>query len=692
VTTPSKPSRPRGSAWSGGSSTAKQGNTQSRPGIHLVALGVLIFVMLAAVIGGAALHPTDWHSKFKVKLGLDLHGGTTVTLKAVSASGGVPSTTDMNTAISILESRFNGLGINNTSVQQQGSQLINISIPGESASQIAPLLSSAELRFRQVLLCTTSIPSNAECFAPHPAGAGLPTAVSAASSTVPTPSTSPTPSSSPSSSASSSAKPSSSSKAKSTPSSKPSPSPTSGGTGQAASARQLTGATSDVAKPLAAASPKPSSSASPSSSPSPSSSSKASSSPSPSASPTPTPTPTPSLYVAGDESLVSAKTLALFKKLDCANKGWQHLIYGDESNKYDDEPQIVSCDGSGVKYVLGPPIVVGTELRSPSAGLSSTSNQWVVTFNLNSQGSAAFGKKTTQMYDSYYDSSTGGETSVLDQFAIVLDGKVVSAPLVQQAITGGSGQITGNFQQKSATNLANVLKYGALPLSFNSQTIQSVSAQLGSQQLSAGLIAAGVGLLLVVFYSFFYYRGLALVSVCSLAIAALLSWTAVILLGKYQDYSLTLAGVAGLIVAIGITADSFVVFFERLRDEVREGRTLRAAVERGWTRARRTILVSDTVSFLAALLLYIFAIGDVKGFAFTLGLTTLIDVVVVFLFTKPMVTLLARTKFYSSGRPLSGLDPARLGAKSPWRGSRPVTARPATGGAANAVRTTPKEA
>jgi preprotein translocase subunit SecD len=692
VTSPSKPSRPRGNAWSG-SSTSKQGSAQSRPGIHLAALAVLVFVMLAAVIGGAALHPGDWHHKFKVGLGLDLHGGTTVTLKAVAQNGGVPNKTDMNTAISILESRFNGLGINNTTVQQQGSQFINISIPGASATQIAPLLSSASLRFRQVLLCTTALPSNAICQpGPHPAGSGLPAAAASTPTTpLPTPTGSPTPS------PSSSATPSTSPKAKtsSTPASKqsssasPTPS-TSGGTGQAAGARPLA-----PASPSASPSPSPKSSASPSPSPS----GKSSPSASPSASPTPSPSVSaPSantLYVAGDESLVSAKALALFKKLDCGNVGWQHVVYGDKSYKYDNPgTQIVACDGQGRKYVLGPAIVQGTQLKSPAAALSSTTNQWVVTFNLNGAGSKSFGDKTTQMVNAYYNSATGNETSVLDQFAIVLDGKVVSAPLVQQAITGGSGQITGSFTQKSATNLANVLKYGALPLSFDSQTIQSVSAQLGSQQLDAGLIAAAVGLLLVVFYSLFYYRGLALVSVFSLATAALLSWLAVILLGKYQGYSLTLAGVAGLIVAIGITADSFVVYFERLRDEVREGRTLRAAVERGWTRARRTILVSDTVSFLAALLLYIFAIGDVKGFAFTLGLTTLIDVVVVFLFTKPMVTLLARTKFYSSGRPLSGLDPARLGARSPWRGSRPATPRPATGGAANAVsaKTTPKEA
>ena len=215
-----------------------------------------------------------------------------------------------------------------------------------------------------------------------------------------------------------------------------------------------------------------------------------------------------------------------------------------------------------------------------------------------------------------------------------------------------------------------MLKYGSLPLSFKNLNTSSVSASLGSDQLSAGLFAALVGLLLVVIYSFIYYRGLGIVSVSSLTIAALLTYLSVVLLSKYEGFTLSLAGIAGLIVAIGITADSFIVYFERLRDEVREGRSLRAAVERGWTRARRTILVSDTVSFLAALLLYILSIGDVRGFAFTLGMTTLIDVVVVFLFTKPMITLLARTKFYGQGHPLSGLDPARLGARAPWRGSR----------------------
>jgi preprotein translocase subunit SecD len=260
-----------------------------------------------------------------------------------------------------------------------------------------------------------------------------------------------------------------------------------------------------------------------------------------------------------------------------------------------------------------------------------------------------------------------------------------------------SGEINGGsagFSQSQANQLADVLKYGSLPLSFKNLYTSSVSPSLGSDQLSAGLTAAVFGLLLVVIYSFIYYRGLGIVSVSSLAIAALLSYLAVVLLSKNAGFTLSLAGIAGLIVAIGITADSFIVYFERLRDEVREGSSsLRAAVERGWGRARRTILVSDTVSFLAALLLYILSEGDVRGFALTLGLTTLIDVVVVFLFTKPMITLLARTTFYGQGHPLSGLDPARLGARAPWRGKRrPVPGPAPTPAAAPRTPTTTREA
>jgi preprotein translocase subunit SecD len=638
-------------------------------------LAVLLIAMLAGVLRGNIAHPANWHDSFRVGLGLDLSSGTTVTLKAVTQKGATPPQNEMAQAIQIMENRVNSAGFTGAIVQQQGSQNITVSVPGAGAQKVAGLVgTTALLRFRQVLACT---------------GVGTRCEPQALFSTTPSPSPSATGSgtTSPSSSASPSA--SASSKASPSPSASPS---SSGGTGQAASARKL-GSAAAAPHPASSASAKASSSASP----------KASSSASPSASGSPSPSPSASAPagapVIGDTSMVDKATLAKFNKLNCADKNWQEKTYGNNSKAWDDpSSQIVACDSTGVKYALAASPVTGTDLTSATAVLNSSS-QWVVNFNLNSQGSKAFADLTTTMFTKY--SSGGTPTSVLDQFAIVLDGKVQSAPSIQNPITGGNGQITGGgqsgFSQGGATELANILKFGHLPLSFKNQSTVSVSPELGSAQLQAGLIAAAVGLLLVVIYSFLYYRGLGLVSVSSLVIAALLSYLAVVLLSKYENFTLSLAGVAGLVVAIGITADSFIVYFERLRDEVREGRSLRAAVERGWARARRTILVSDTVSFLAAALLYIFAIGDVKGFAFTLGLTTIVDVVVVFLFTKPMVTLLARTKFYGQGHKLSGLDPGRLGARAPWRGSRRVPSRSAAGGGAGATsatqaRTTPKEA
>ena len=311
----------------------------------------------------------------------------------------------------------------------------------------------------------------------------------------------------------------------------------------------------------------------------------------------------------------------------------------------------------------------GSDLSGVQAQDQTTG--WVVVFNVKNPAAGNLGRLSTTMYSQDYRSSNPN-SQVLDLLANVLDGDLQGSPPQVTSPISTSVQISGGtgnaFSQAQATQLANVLKYGSLPLSFKNLNTSWVSASLGSDQLSAGLFAALIGLLLVVIYSFIYYRGLGIVSVSSLTIAAMLSYLSVVLLSRYEGFTLSLAGIAGLIVAIGITADSFIVYFERLRDEVREGRSLRAAVERGWTRARRTILVSDTVSFLAALLLYILSIGDVRGFAFTLGMTTLIDVIVVFLFTKPMVTLLARTKFYGQGHPMSGLDPARLGARAPWRG------------------------
>jgi preprotein translocase subunit SecD len=422
----------------------------------------------------------------------------------------------------------------------------------------------------------------------------------------------------------------------------------------------------------ATAKPSPTASAKASQTPSPSASATPSASPSASATPSASPAPTSGTstwqQAQGDATLVSAPVKALFNKLNCADPNWKQKI-GYTPQQWDNpNSQIVSCGTGNEKFVLDKSTVFGTMITGASASPQSTSSSWQVNFTLNGPGATAFGKLTTDMYNKY--GTSGVASSPLDYLAIELDGDVVSFPAIDQgAITGGSSQITGSFTQDQANTLATQLNYGHLPLSFTPVSTQSVTAQLGRDQLNAGLIAGALGLILVVGYALLYYRGLAVVAVSSLIIAAVLVYEAVVVLGKYQNFALNLAGVAGLIVAIGITADSFVVFFERLRDEVRDGRSLRSAVERGWVRARRTILVSDTVSFLAAALLWYFAVDQVKGFAFTLGLTTVVDVVVVFMFTKPMITLLARTRFYGQGHRLSGLDPARLGARSPWRGS-----------------------
>jgi preprotein translocase subunit SecD len=320
--------------------------------------------------------------------------------------------------------------------------------------------------------------------------------------------------------------------------------------------------------------------------------------------------------------------------------------------------------------LLAPASVDGTEIKSASAGLPQNSigggNDWQVDLSFKSKGTSQFGKLTARIVKLPQPPSPCSPPAGCNAAAIVLDRVVESAPFINpqdspNGIQGGQATISGNFTQKTANDLANVLKYGALPIEFQQQDVVSVSATLGGDQLHAGLLAGAIGLIAVVVYSFLYYRGLGLVTVASLALAGLLTYAAVALLGATISYTLTLAGIAGLIVAIGITADSFVVYFERLRDEVREGRTLRSAAERGWQRAQKTILAADFVSLLAAVVLYLLSIGSVRGFAFTLGLSTLIDLVVVYVFTKPLVTVLVRGRLFGSGKPWTGLSPERLG-------------------------------
>ena len=361
--------------------------------------------------------------------------------------------------------------------------------------------------------------------------------------------------------------------------------------------------------------------------------------------PAPAPASTPESDAQSQAVAAAGEILSQqFAALDCTKEESTRGGGGDSP----DLP-LVTCDRDGsARYVLGPAEVLGTQVKNASAAIDQEgSGGWFVALDFNKEGSGKFSAVTQRV------------TSLAapqNQVAIVLDGLVVSAPRIISAITGGSAQITGDFTQQEASDLANVLKYGSLPLAFDRGEVQQVSPTLGTDQLRAGLLAGGLGLILVVIYSLLYYRALGLVTVGSLGLAALMLYMTVVVLGENIGFTLTLAGIAGAIVAIGITADSFIIYFERLRDEIREGRSLRSAVEMGWQRARRTIIISDIVSLIAALLLYIFAIGNVRGFAFALGLTTVIDLIIVFLFTKPIITVLANLKFFRDGNPMSGLN------------------------------------
>lgn len=320
---------------------------------------------------------------------------------------------------------------------------------------------------------------------------------------------------------------------------------------------------------------------------------------------------------------------------------------------------LVTCDEYGLyKYILGPVEMGGETITDAVAQIGATSTgassgQWVVQITLDDEGTKTFGEISTRMY---------GQTEPANMFAFVLDSTVISAPTMNGLILDGRPSISGSFTQESAQTLANQLKFGALPIGFTVQSQEDISATLGSNQLQAGLLAGLIGLLLVVVYSLFQYRALGSLTVASLVIAGVLTYLLLTLLSWRQGYRLSLAGVAGVIVAVGITADSFIVYFERIRDALRDGFSLERAVEHGWKKAFRTVLASDGINFLAAAILFILAVGSVRGFAFTLGLTTIVDVLVVALFTHPMMTLLARTRFYAGGHRFSGLDPQQLGA------------------------------
>ncbi|WP_433037502.1 protein translocase subunit SecD [Actinomycetospora sp. CA-053990] len=357
--------------------------------------------------------------------------------------------------------------------------------------------------------------------------------------------------------------------------------------------------------------------------------------------------------------------------LDCAVE--------DPLRGYDDPARpLVSCNREGTeKYLLGPAILSGTDVASAQPNPNPQGVGWII--NLAFKGGQA--ANTWADYTS---------ANVNNSNAVVLDSQVVSALRIVQPLLDGNAQISGNFNQASATDFANVLRYGSLPLSFDTSEAQTVSATLGLASLQAGLIAGIVGLALVFLYSLFYYRALGVLTILSLILSGLVVYAVLVLLGRGIGFTLDLAGVAGFIVAIGITADSFVIFFERIKDEVRDGRSFRSAVPRGWVRARRTILSGDAVSFLAAVVLYVLAVGQVKGFAFTLGMSTVLDLVVVFLVTHPLLALASNSRLFASPAwsglgeavrhaPRPGGGPPRAGGRRPagsGTGTRGGSSRP----------------
>ncbi|MER5833493.1 protein translocase subunit SecD [Streptomyces sp. NPDC002130] len=575
--------------------TPKKGrnaSAQSKPGRSLA----LILIAIVALTGGMF---ASGHTK--PRLGIDLAGGTSITLRAVPEAGNESAInkTNMDTAVSIMERRVNGLGVSEAEVQTQGRDNIVVNIPKGTNSEQArkQVGTTAKLYFRPVIATEVSGGKGAASPSPSPTG---------------------NPSDQPSGKASD--KPEATDKN----SASPSATPTTQG-------RAVTDGLKADATPSASASDKPGAS------------------PSPSAS--------------GGTAEADANALqAKYAKLDCTDTKTRSTV-GDGVKA--SQPTLACGKNSGgqwQKYILGPAEVDGTDVDKAQAVLNTqTGAGWTVTMDFTDAGAKKFGDITGKLAQNQPPQN---------QFAIVLDGDVVSDPSVRQALTGGNAEISGNFNQQSAQELSNMLSYGALPLTFKVDSMTTVTAALGGDQLQAGLIAGAIGLALVVIYLLAYYRGLSFVAILSLLVSAALTYTLMALLGPAIGFALNLPAVCGAIVAIGITADSFIVYFERVRDEIREGRTLRPAVERAWPRARRTILVSDFVSFLAAAVLFIVTVGKVRGFAFTLGLTTLLDVVVVFLFTKPLLTLLARRPFFANGHKWSGLDPKSLGAQPPLRRTR----------------------
>lgn len=551
------------------------------------------------------------------KLGLDLQGGASVILQPKTQ----PKASQLDTAVEIINRRVNGLGVAEAEVVTQGSNII-VSVPGGSRDSIRSLATTAQLRFREVLEAQPGSGAAAGEEAPHNDATphAEPSGPSVTTTVQPRP----------------------------TGSGAPAPAPAPSPRGRVLSSGLIAGgplprATAPEAPPPAAPAP---AAPAPSSAPSGSASPRASSAPG-----------DPAGARTGDKY-----TPAGFAALDCSR---------DDNRRggANDEPadEIIACSSDGAeKYRLAKAEVIGTDVKGASATRAQLTGEWQIIVDFTGAGQRKFTDLTTR--------------TIQKRVAIVLDAVVLSAPTIQDRIDGDA-QITGDFTRDASQDLANTLKYGALPLSFEPGQVEVISPTLGKDQLRAGLLAGGLGLIVVVIYSLLYYRVLGLVTILGLAISGLITFAMVAILGKQIGFALSLAGISGFIVAVGITADSFVVFFERLKDEIREGRTPRAAADRAWVRARRTILSANTVSFLGAIILYFLSVGSVRGFAFTLALSTLIDVFVVFLFTRPLVSWLARFSWFTNEK-LSGMAKPRGDSAAPPSPPPPAPSR----------RTAPQEA
>ncbi|WP_198940347.1 protein translocase subunit SecD [Micromonospora sp. CB01531] len=618
---------------------------QMRPGRQLAVLG-LVFVVLYLLVffsGGAS---GGWKDRLEPRLGLDLIGGTRLTLEATNSVDGKPPTAaNLEEARQIIESRVNAYGVAEAEVVTEGNRNIVISLPG-SNRDLTDVGSAAELRFRKVLKATDG---SGATLAPAPSASATP-APSGSASPAPSGSAAPQATASPSAGGQGGMAPTASASAAPTPSASasaaaPSPSASAapvpqGVEEQRKAVEQKVGAAAwSAATGLKAP-----------------------------ADVTADPSLAEKLKPFGTLSPQEIAVLPVEMQYNVPTITCAQLDKRPPASIKDENQQAVACE-SGAKYLLDKAKVVGTDVKNASAQLDQTSS-WVVSLNFTSKGQE---KWTALTRESFTNEGQACDQTALGQdgkcrVAVVLDNEIVSSPEIQGVLTGDS-QITGNFDSKTANQLASQLRYGALPVTFVPQEQQNVTATLGDSHLKAGLLAAGIGMLLVIIYSFFYYRLLGSVIFLSLVLSALLVFGALVVLGRSIGFTLTLAGIAGMIVSLGVAADSFVIYFERLKDEIREGRSPRSAVPRAWVRARRTIISANAITLMSAVVLYLVSVGAVKGFAFALGLATVLDLMVVFLFRHPIMTMFARTRAFLSPR-VSG-----LGRALPARSAEQATAR-----------------